>query len=60
MSRRSDKSEAGIKRALALVSEALDLLDAYDGPADAAAHLSMAQAQIRQAIQPSAGGNPDQ
>jgi hypothetical protein len=55
MSRRVDKNDAAIKHALALVSEALDLLDAHGGPVDAAAHLNMAQARIRQALQESSG-----
>jgi hypothetical protein len=36
-----------IKRALALITEALDLLDAHGGPADAAAHLDLAQQRLR-------------
>jgi hypothetical protein len=50
MSRRRNENDRPIKRALELVTEALDLLDAYDGPADAAAHLSLAQERLRQII----------
>jgi hypothetical protein len=32
------------------VTEAMDLLDAHDGPPDAAAHLSLAQETLRQAL----------
>lgn len=45
----SQRSNA-IRRALDLVTEAMDLLDAHDGPADAAAHLGMGQQILRQAI----------
>lgn len=50
MSRAGNKGERAVRRALALVTEALDLLDAYDGPPDAAAHLSLAQERLRQAM----------
>jgi len=50
MPRLGDKDEAALRRALALVMEAMDLLDAYDGPPDAAAHLSVAQERLRQAV----------
>ncbi len=39
-----------IRRALELITEAMDLLDAHDGPPDAAAHLAMAQQQLRQEL----------
>jgi hypothetical protein len=35
---------------LTLVTEAMDLVDAYEGPPEAAAHLAMAQQQLRQAL----------
>ena len=50
MVRRGNKRDAAIERAVALVTEALGLLDAHDGPPDAAAHLSLAQERLRQAI----------
>lgn len=37
-----------IKRSLALVTEAMDLLDAHSGPPDAAAHLALAQQRLRE------------
>ena len=45
---RSEKNGLAIQRALSLVTEAIDLLDAHNGPADAAAHLSVAQEYLRQ------------
>ena len=36
--------------ALELITEAMDLLDAHDGPPDAAAHLAVAQQRLRQAL----------
>jgi hypothetical protein len=39
-----------IKRSLALVTEAMDLLDAHDGPPDAAAHLAFAQQRLREVV----------
>ena len=50
MPRQAEKAEVAIKQALALVVEAIDLLDAHDGPADAAAHLSFAQERLREAL----------
>ena len=50
MPRSDDRKKRGLKEALALVTEALDLLDAYDGPPEAAAHLSLAQEQLRGAL----------
>lgn len=41
---------AAIKRALALVTEALDLLDAHGGPPDAAAHLDLAMRRLREVL----------
>ena len=37
-----DRRTAAMRRVSALVSEALDLLDAHGGPVDAAAHLALA------------------
>ena len=45
-----------IKRALTLVSEAMDLLDAHGVTPDASAHLAMAQQKLRLACPP-AGSN---
>ena len=45
-----EKLESAMKRALKLVTEAMDLLDAHGGPPDASANLAMAQAQLHQAI----------
>jgi len=50
MSRSGNENDGPIKRALELVTEAMDLLDAYDGPADAAAHLSLAQERLRRTL----------
>lgn len=50
MVRQTKAGERAINRALALVTEAIDLLDAHDGPADAAANLALAQERLRQAI----------
>jgi hypothetical protein len=45
--------ERAIERALTLVTEAIDLLDAHDGPADAATNLALAQDRLRQAMRSS-------
>lgn len=50
MSRDVKATEDAVERALALVTEAMDLLDARGGPPDAAAHLSLAQERLRRAI----------
>ena len=50
MSRDENVAAAAVERALVLVTEAMDLLDAHDGPPDAAAHLSLAQETLRQAL----------
>ena len=42
----SRDSEA-VKRALLLITEAMDLLDAHNGPPEAAAHLDLAQQILR-------------
>jgi hypothetical protein len=44
---RNGRSIKALRRALTLVTEAMDLLDAYEGPPEAAAHLAMAQQQLR-------------
>ena len=47
---RNERQAKAVTRALALVTEAMDLLDAYDGPPEAAAHLALAQQRLRQAL----------
>ena len=46
---RSNKEDrrAAVRRALALVTEAMDLLDAHGAPPDAAAHLELALEKLR-------------
>ncbi len=39
-----------MKRALGLVTEALDLIDAHDGPPTAGAHLALVQEQLRREV----------
>jgi hypothetical protein len=39
-----------LKRALALTTEAIDLLDAHGSDAEAAAYLALAQQQIRKTL----------
>jgi hypothetical protein len=41
-----------IKQALRLTTEALDLLDAHNGPPEAAAYSEMARDQLRRHIKP--------
>jgi len=45
----SDRRKAALKRANALMTEALDLLDAHSGPPEATAHLDLALQQVREA-----------
>ena len=47
---RGTKNEAAVRRALELITEAMDVLDAHDGPPDAAAHLSLAQERLRETV----------
>ena len=47
---RPDRKEAALKRAATLMTEALDLLDAHGGPADAAAHLDLALHRVREEV----------
>ena len=51
MSRQSARSLRAFDRALKLVTEAMDILDAHGGPPEAAAHLSLAQDRLRQVVQ---------
>jgi hypothetical protein len=44
------RREKAIKRALVLATEALDLLDAHDGPPEAAAHIEMALQKLRSSV----------
>jgi hypothetical protein len=50
MSRANDARQSAIRRALKLTTEAIDLIDAHGGPPDAAAHLSLAQERLREAL----------
>ena len=43
------ENRAALDRAAALVVEALDLLDAYDGPPQAAAYLQLALSEFAEA-----------
>ena len=53
MSRQNARSLRAIGRALKLITEAMDLLDAHGGPPDAAAHLSLAQDKLKQFVEDS-------
>lgn len=44
------RRKAAIKRALALLTEAMDLLDAHGGPAEGAAYLQLAQQKLCEAV----------
>lgn len=44
----SDSRSRSVERAVLLVTQALDLLDAYGGPAEAAAHLDLALRTLRE------------
>jgi hypothetical protein len=44
------KGTAAIRRALMLVTEAMDILDGHAGPPDAAAHLALAQQTLREEL----------
>lgn len=44
------KRMAALERALALTTEALDLLDAHGGPPTAAVHLEMGRDKLRQEL----------
>lgn len=43
-----------IHRAIELVTEAIDLIDAHGGPADAAAHLELALHRLREDLEQTA------
>jgi len=43
------RRDAALKRATALMTEALDLLDAHAGPPEATAHLDLALQKVREA-----------
>ena len=56
--RKSDEVRlTAMRRALALVMEALDTLDGFDGSALAAAHLDMAVTNLRDALGETAASN---
>ena len=42
--------QAAIERALRITTEAMDILDAHRGPAEAAAHLELARQHLRQEL----------
>ena len=46
---RNQPNEKALRRALELVTEAMDLLDANGAAPDAAAHLALAQQDLRKA-----------
>jgi hypothetical protein len=48
-----------VMRALQLVTEAMDLLDAHGGPADVASHLSLAQEGLRREVRVGSSGSKD-
>lgn len=50
-----DRQGQAVRRAVMLVTEAMDLLDAHGGAPEAAAHLDLALASLRQRI--GSGGN---
>jgi len=50
MVRERNKTKVAVERALELVTEAMDLLDAHDGSPQAAAHLSLAQDVLRKVV----------
>jgi hypothetical protein len=43
------RRQTAVQRAIALVSEAVDLLDAHGGPPEAAAHLDLGLQELRRA-----------
>jgi hypothetical protein len=50
-----DQGQQAIRRALALTSEALDLLDAHDGPPEAKALFALGCQKLRDALQQQGG-----
>ena len=46
-----ERRQAAIRRALELITEALDLLDAHGGPAQAAAHIDLGRQQLQAALE---------
>jgi hypothetical protein len=55
---RGDGARTAIKRALALTTEALDLIDAHGGPADAAAHLDCARDRLQESLRSEMAESP--
>lgn len=45
--RQKSNQEAVVNRATALIAEALDLIDGFGGPPEAAVHLDLALEQLR-------------
>lgn len=52
---KDEKRMAAICRSLELVIEAMDLLDAYDGPPDAAVHLELARKRLTEVLKDNLG-----
>ena len=55
MSGSEERRQAAIRRALELIIEALDLIDAHDGPAQAAANIDLGRQQLQAALAKAAG-----
>jgi hypothetical protein len=47
---RNSGNEAALRRALALIVEALDLLDAHSGPPEVTGYLDLASQRLREAL----------
>jgi hypothetical protein len=48
--RNEHKRTAAIRRAFELTTEALDLLDSYGGPAEAAVHLELCRQKLQEDV----------
>jgi hypothetical protein len=44
------RRDAALRRALKLVVEAMDLIDGFDGPPDASAHLELARERLHKSL----------
>ena len=44
------RRKSAVKRALTLVTEAMDIIDAHSGPPEAAVHLELAQQKLREEL----------
>ena len=47
---KNERREVALERALALITEALDLLDAHRGPPEATAHLDLAVQKVKETL----------